>query len=126
MKQTIITFVLLLLSLSCASSISAIPVDNGNELVMSRKGRNREDMPKKGNRIPSAPIHCIINYEDENILGNFDSEIESYEMWDEDGEIQYCSIGDCKEFIEFLSSAHGCFQLRFITDEYVYIGFIEK
>lgn len=122
------TYVKIILSVLVSFSwLMSMADENNNTLVVNlSKERIHRSVPSRGARKPSVHVICVINVENNEVTCEFDSEIESYEIWDEDGEIQYCSFGESNEFIEFLSSSHGCFQLRFITDEYVYIGFIEK
>lgn len=85
---------------------------------------DKGDDKKDGKRIPSAPVYCTIDFENQTVSGNFTSRLLVFEVWSEDGDQCIATFDDESHLIEYLDSAEGDYQLRFYSDSYVYIGFI--
>ena len=49
----------------------------------------------------------------------------SYELWDETGENIVAAYPDDYDMVVYMSSLTGCYQLRLVTAESTYIGYIE-
>lgn len=86
---------------------------------------NEIDLPSKGHRMPSSPVICNINPETSNITFSKDiSDVSSYELWDETGATCISSFNDAASCCEYLFSIPGEFQIRFVTEDAVYIGYL--
>ena len=85
---------------------------------------DRDENPKDGKRIPSAPIYCTIDFENQTVSGNFTSRLLIFEIWSEDGEQCIATFNDESHLIEYLDTTGGEYQLRFYSESYVYLGFI--
>lgn len=51
-------------------------------------------------------------------------EIQSYEIWDADGELCIASYTEESDFINALFSLEGEYQIQFTTEDYTYIGYV--
>ena len=49
----------------------------------------------------------------------------SYELRDEEGETMIVGFSSDSDLVEFMTSLQGVYQIRLVTDEYLYIGYIE-
>lgn len=83
------------------------------------------DRPSKGHRLLRAPIICTINFAEGTVDASIASEILSYEVWDAEGGCIVASFTTDSGMVEFLSTASGCYQLRLVTDDYSYAGYLE-
>lgn len=84
-----------------------------------------KDMPSKGKRIPSAPITCMIDFENHRIETSIPYNITAYELWDDDGIDTIVSYTSDYDIVEFMTTVSGVFQLRLITVERNYVGYLE-
>lgn len=75
-------------------------------------------------RIPSVKAECIISIPEQQITTDIPSEILSYELWDTDGETIEVAFSDEENMTQYLSGVVGEYQLRLVTDEYIYIGYL--
>ncbi len=86
---------------------------------------NEKDLPQRGDRAPGCPIEAIISlYGGVEIQGLDSTDILSYEVCDEEG-VCLASFADESDFTGFLFSNTGAYMVRFTTDDYIYIGYIE-
>ena len=85
---------------------------------------DKDEDPKNRKRIPSAPVYCTIDFDNQTVSGNFTSRLLTFEVWSEDGVQCIATFNDESHLIEYLDSAEGDYQLRFYSESYVYIGFI--
>lgn len=77
---------------------------------------------RKGQRIPSRPVMCIIT--PEGIQSSIDpADIVAYELWDE-SEVCLISTSDEMEFVTVLYTLRGNLALRIVTEGQIYIGFL--
>lgn len=91
---------------------------------MSEQGEN-PDHPSKGFRIPATPASCRIDIENHLIATSVPYAITAYELWDEEGDSKIVSYACDYEFIQHITDTSGEFQLRLVTDELTYIGYLE-
>ncbi|MDE5877059.1 MAG: hypothetical protein K2H47_06150 [Muribaculaceae bacterium] len=82
------------------------------------------ETPKKGDRLPSRPIECYLSLTEGVVIPTVDiPEIISYEIYD----LSEACIGifsEADDFVSFLFSQSGSFEVRFTTDEYIFVGYI--
>lgn len=84
---------------------------------------DRDDDERRDKRIPSAPLHCIIDFVNHTVSGLNDTVI-IYEVCDtEDGEVT-ASFSSEYDFVEFLSSYNGDIIISLSSDRYTYIGYL--
>lgn len=84
-----------------------------------------KDIPSKGKRNPPVPTYCIIDFSKNLIDTSVNEPIESYEIWDIDGNYIYASFSDEVTFVQYLAEKRGSYQIRLITIDYCYIGYID-
>ena len=78
----------------------------------------------KGRRTPPMPIPCTVS-EAEGITAAIDeADIIAYEIWDAEGSGCVASYGEGTDAAAHLLSTPGEYQLRIVTSEYSYIGYI--
>ncbi|MDE6377194.1 MAG: hypothetical protein K2K72_00445, partial [Duncaniella sp.] len=87
-------------------------------------GGSDDDDKKKYKRIPSARVICTIDFVNRTVTGNFSSNLRAYAVWDEEGEECIATFADESSLVDYLYTADGVLQLRFYSDDYVYIGYI--
>lgn len=80
------------------------------------------DYPPLGSRIPPHPIYCNISKDNGVEISTIDCEINSYEVWDIDGNYCIASFSEETEFVEFVFSMTSNFTIRIITDEFYLFG----
>lgn len=83
------------------------------------------ELPSKGFRMPVAPVTCTIDIENYRIVTSIPYAITTYELWDEEGNSQIVSYAYDYDFIQHITDTSGEFQLRLVTDEHTYIGYLE-
>lgn len=93
-------------------------------LSMQNNESNDRILPDKWHRMP-AYISCTIDFAAGTIESGIESPILSYELWDEDGVDMLISFGSPQEFTHYMSTLTGSYQLRLVTEEYLYIGYLE-
>lgn len=77
-----------------------------------------------GRRTPPMPIPCTVS-ETEGITADIDeADIIAYEIWDAEGTGCEASYGENSDAATYLLSIPGEYQLRIVTSEYSYIGYI--
>ena len=91
----------------------------------------KREEPKKGelnnrdgNRIPPRPIICTISETDGIQIDLCNDDIYAYEVWNETAETCFASYNDETDFVQYLFSVPGTYQIKLITEEYVYTGCI--
>lgn len=81
--------------------------------------------PGKGERVPSQRIGGIISLaEGVRINGVDTGDITLFEIYDPEGLIM-ASFVDEQSFVEYLFTLEGKYQLRFLTSDMAFIGWIE-
>lgn len=127
MKKLFLILAILLFSLS-SEIVYAGNLYSSYSLILIKVYNEKPDYsdpPKdKGRRTPARPIACTIS-EDEGITTNVVIEdIETYELWDIEGEECIAVYANDIDAASHLLSTPGEYQLRIITNEYSYIGYI--
>lgn len=83
------------------------------------------DEHSKGHRIPPRPICCNIDSEAGTITLSKDIEaVISYEIWDESATACLAYYADEAAFIDHLFTIPGDYQIRIVTDDYTYTGYV--
>lgn len=80
---------------------------------------------ERGHRVPPVKKPCVIDFDTKEIKTSVGQTIFSYELWDEGGEGLIAEYAIDSEMVTFLESLEGCFQLSLITDDCIYIGYLE-
>lgn len=87
--------------------------------------KNPSGKPDKGRRIPSRHETCLINFNSYTIQTSFSASITNYELWDEEGLTCILWVISDEEMVKYLRSIKGCHQLHIVTQESIYIGYLE-
>lgn len=85
---------------------------------------NKTNANRDGNRIPPRPIICTISETDGIQIDLCNDDIYAYEVWNETAETCFASYNDETDFVQYLFSVPGTYQIKLITEEYVYTGCI--
>ena len=90
--------------------------------------RGQEDyyeIPDRGHRTSPTYETCVIDFTNLAIATERIPMIISYELWDETGENIVAAYPDDYDMVVYMSSLSGCYQLRLVTEDSTYIGYIE-
>lgn len=79
----------------------------------------------RGRRTPARHIYCLIDFDVKGISIENDTEILSYELWNEEGESLIVAYPEDEQMVEFMSGLKGTYQLRLVTEECLYVGYVE-
>lgn len=86
---------------------------------------NHHDNPLRHHRIPSRPLLCIISIEDGMDIPSFDKDnLLIFEIYDSAG-ICCGTFSSEDDFTEQLFSLSGFYEIRFITTDYIFKGYLE-
>ncbi len=96
-------------------SIILFPSDNDDGKV--------PELPGRGNRLPSRRLECIITHEGITIPGYNTEDILAYEIYTVDG-VPVASFVDEEDFITFIFSAEGAYEIRLQFEEVILKGYI--
>lgn len=107
------------------TNAQAEPSSNQLTVSMSGDGYDISDKDPFGWRMPAAPITCTIDFTTLSITSNRVQLILSYELMDETGEEIVATYPNDYDMVVYMSSLTGCYQLRLVTAESTYIGYIE-
>lgn len=88
------------------------------------KSIEEPDYPPIGSRIPSSKLFMTISATGVEILGVDARDILLYEIFDLE-DIPVGIFTDGASFVEALFSLSGEYRVRFMTDSYVYVGYVE-
>ncbi len=121
MKKIILLLVYLLLISNKAYSDH----DDTNVITLSESKSLTHEKPAKGKRTPGKTETCIIDFNNATIHITITSDITCYELWDEEGESMLASYSTDSEMVLFMTQQTGIFQLRVVTTDSIYIGYIE-
>ena len=75
--------------------------------------------------MPAAPVICTIDFDSHRIATSIAYEITAYELWDEDGVSPIVSYPSDYDIVEYMSRLAGVFQLRIVTSDRTYAGYLE-
>ena len=125
MKQ-LLTYLTIALSLMVwlGTNAQAEPSSNQLTVSMSGDGYDIRDEDPFGFRMPAAPITCTIDFTALSIISNRISSVLSYELWDDTREEILASYSNDYDMVVYMSTLTGCYQLRLVTEECTYIGYI--
>ena len=74
--------------------------------------------------MPAAPIACTIDFTTLSITSNRVSSVLSYELWDDTREEILASYSNDYDMVVYMSTLTGYYQLRLVTEECTYTGYI--
>lgn len=110
------------------AALFSLSVINAEEIKLPLKETPEENPPKDNfnrHRLPGRPIMCSIDSETGvSIPGVDSSEIISFEIYDESGELCFATFNNEQDFVSFLFSLEGNYVIRFVTDEKQYKGYV--
>ncbi len=84
----------------------------------------REKPDTKGHRTPPMPIPCTVSEAEGITAAINEADIIAYEIWDAEGSVCEASYVEGADAATHLLSTPGEYQLRIVTSEYSYIGYI--
>lgn len=121
--KRLIPITLLTLIVMCVLFPNSIKAESNSAITIQMKKLlpTKEEIEHEGRRLPPRPIYCTISRDGINIAG-LSEEIISYEIWNEASEICFASFIEESEFLDFLFSQSGDFQLIFVTENYYISG----
>ena len=128
MKKPLIILSIIFIVNTFAIPISVFADDPIETIILDKQPKekdpnNRPGNNPDGNRMPPRPILCTISIEHGIECEIAAEETLSYEIRTEDG-ICLASFTDESDFIQMLFSVPGNYQIRFLTDDYIYTGYI--
>ena len=86
---------------------------------------NREEHPEKGPRTPSAPTVCTIDFDNHRIETSIPYAVTAYELWEDEGIAIIVSYPSDYDMVEYMSGQTGVYQLRIVTSDGTYAGYLE-
>lgn len=109
-------------------TVQEIRADKHEEQTVKLKKRTNpdkqiEDSPI-GHRLPAVPVWCTICPSGINIPALEQNDISGYEIYTEEGNL-LSSFSDEPDFISTLFSLTGSYIIRFTTEDYELVGYIE-
>lgn len=119
--KSITLAIIFLFAMDLAAANNCITLTLDQETCDSEHDNNNKW--NKGRR--SMPIICTIDLTSGTVQTTLTSEIISYEIWDSEGAAPVAQYIDESDFVGSLCDVRGLYQLRFITESYQYIGYIE-
>ena len=84
--------------------------------------RHNQDLDIDGRRSPAKPIMCVIS--GEGISLDIADDVETYEIWDGEGNACIAAYSDELDFTNHLFGVPGEYRIVFATADYYYIGYI--
>lgn len=131
MNYTKRLFSIILLSLStiCLICPNSIKAENTTAVAVTMQKQSKNPLPTneeiehEGRRMRPRPIYCTISPDGINVAG-VSEEIISYEVWDEVSGICVASFFEESDFLNYLFSQSGEFQLIFVTENHCISGYI--
>lgn len=105
--------------------ICKVSVADNNEPIPVLLDREHNELPDRwGERMPPRPIQCFISQSDGITIGIDKDDIIAFELWDVNAQHCIASFTDETSFLNLLFNSIGEFQIRFLTIDYRYIGYI--
>lgn len=102
-----------------------LAASDSTQITLQPEDPDKGDEHEKGYRMPSAPFICTIDYDNHRIETSIPYEITAYELCDEDVYSPTISYASDYELVEYMANASGVFQLRVVTAERTYVGYID-
>lgn len=127
-KSSITLLITLMLFALCTIEVSNASTTSSSTIIRLIKqpapiNKPVDDADSDGKRAPSRPISCIISEYDGITLEGFDEELLSYEIWI-NSDILVNSFTSENEFINYLFSHPGEYQIQLKSENYILIGYI--
>lgn len=93
---------------------------------LKKEKREETELPPDSwsQRMPAAPVMCVISENGIAIEDLDPSEFTLYEVYDEDGACQ-ASYSSERDFIAFIFQTEGDTELRLYTDHFIYSGWLQ-
>lgn len=125
MKRLFTISLLTMLMASILFPDSVMAGDRTSYTVSMRKqSRHNKGLDEEGLRTPPMPIYCVISRTDGINIAGLTEDITSYEIWDTSHEINIASFFEESDFLDYLLTQTGDFQLNFETENYNVFGYI--
>ncbi|MDE5790135.1 MAG: hypothetical protein K2H96_02755 [Muribaculaceae bacterium] len=125
--KKLLTYVTIALILIIGLGINAKAQQDSSQVIVSLTEENK-DIPIEnpwGLRMPPAPTSCIVDFTNLSITSDRLPMVLSYELWDETGETMIILYSNDYDMVTFMASLSGCYQLKLISEDNTYIGYIE-
>ena len=123
MKNFFLIFIAACCLLLTTSAAAAEPVTT-IKLTKQDQEPIKKDRPSKGNRMPGYTT-CLIDLLNRCIICSMEETVLHYELWDENGETLLVSYPTDGEMTGYMADISGAYQLRLVTEEYLYIGYVD-
>ena len=120
--KKIITIIIALMAII---TFDVYPAPETPTTVALKELEDYSELPDKGNRTSPTYGTCVIDFSNFAIATERIPMIISYELWDGTGEEIVVSYPNDYNMVTFMSSLSGCYQLRLVTEDSTYIGYIE-
>ena len=120
--KKIITIIIALMAII---TFDVYPAPETPTTVALKELEDYSELPDKGNRTSPTYGTCVIDFSNFAIATERIPMIISYELWDGTGEEIVVSYPNDYDMVTFMSSLSGCYQLRLVTEDSTYIGYIE-
>ena len=115
----------IIIALTAIITFDVYPAPETPTTVALKELEDYSELPDKGNRTSHTYWTCVIDFSNFAIATERIPMIISYELWDETGENIVAVYPDDYDMVVYMSSLSGCYQLRLVTAESTYIGYIE-
>lgn len=83
------------------------------------------DLPPQHRRTPPVKETCTLDFSRQQILTTVSDVIISYEVWTEDGILQMGAFDNDADVVMFLNGIFGFYQIRLLTEEHIFVGYVE-
>ena len=122
MKKITATFIAIILSLWHFQTLAA---SGSTDITLQAEQPDEHKVPLKGHRMPSTQYICTIDFNNYRIETTIPYDIIAYELWNEDGAGMSASYSTDYEIVEFMDGLSGEYQLRIVTTQHAYTGYLE-
>lgn len=95
------------------------------EVEMSKHKRDDTSLPKEGRRSPAHHCVCSISLTHGVSLPSLENSIETFEILDIKDKTCVAIYTDEHDFTSCLFSMTGIYMIRFTTEDYEFVGYIE-
>lgn len=119
----ILVSVLLSLKTAAASKRASVGILTQTLPMINDEEKTDDEDPVR-HRIPTVPTYLTIDFENAAVYGIASDTVSVFEVWNKDGETLLAAFCRDEDFVKYLDSLEGEFQLRLHTSEYVYVGYI--
>lgn len=84
-----------------------------------------DDLVPCRRRTPPVKETCTLDFSRQQILTTVSDVILSFEIWTEDGIFQMGAFDSDADVVMFLNGIFGFYQIRLLTEEHIYVGYVE-